>query len=318
MNAACRLIGLVGALSIVCPSFAAFAADAPKPDSPKPAATATTPAALKGKAVALAVAALQKEYQAYLKDPQAATIRTKCDYFKTNPSDEATPEAIMKGLEGSVAGGPGVEAYVKWQLLSGVAGKFPDDLLKRALAVYRRAPFPEPHPGMEHRALARMVNGYRKEQIVETQAEFNRAVEHLKDVNHPILAYRDELFARLPVKLEAINIGLEDVSERAGHGLNVTGIFDNVSAAIRSWAITEAKSGQVRGMTDTVMRLRDQVTREDAKPFTKIEDAKPAKWKAEQWLIDPKKFDELIKFLENNANTSNGGGGLKFKEPPKK
>jgi len=313
MSAARRRLGLVGVLSIVWASVPpALAADAPKP-------AATAPGAPKGKVVALAVAALQKEYQAFLKDPHGATIRTKCDYFKTNPTDEATPEAILKALEGSVAGGPGVESYVKWQLLSGVPGKFPDDLLKRALAVYHRAPLPEAHPGVDRRALGRLVNGYnRKEQIAETQTEFNHAVERLKDVNHPILVYRDELFARLPVKLEAIYAGLEDVSERAGQGLNVTGIFDNVSATIRSWAITEAKPGQARGMTDTVSRLRDQVTREDAKPYTKIEDSKPVKWKAEQWLIDPKKFDELIKFLEANANTSNGGGGLKFKDPPKK
>ena len=37
------------------------------------------------------------------------------------------------------------------------------------------------------------------------------------------------------------------------------------------------------------------------------------KWKAEGNTLDPKKADELIKFLENNASGSSAGG-LKFKD----
>src|SRR6266568_4262795 len=57
--------------------------------------------------------------------PKTATLTTA-----------VTAEAVVKALEASVSGGPGVQAYVKWQLLSAVVGKFPDDLVKRAIAVY--------------------------------------------------------------------------------------------------------------------------------------------------------------------------------------
>ena len=51
------------------------------------------------------------------------------------------------------------------------------------------------------------------------------------------------------------------------------------------------------------------VTREDARPYAKIGDDKGmAKWDVGGYAIDPKKLDELIQFLENNAAGAAGGG----------
>jgi hypothetical protein len=312
MKAARPLISLLEAICLIGAPLPAFAADA----AAKPAATEKQPSVSKPiLTIPHAIVALQKEYQAYAKDPQANKIRAKSDYFKENPAPDATAESILKALEGSVAGGPGAQAYVKWQLLSAVPDKFPDDLVKRAIAVYRRAPSPIEHPGLERRSLNKLVNGLRKEQVAPTQREFDQALEQVKEANHPVLAYRNELYNRLPLKLEALYAGLEDINERGSRGLNVTAIFDNVSAGIRSWAISQASSAQVRSMIDTILRLRDSM--EANKPFTKIDaESKPVKWKAEGGLIDPKKVDELVKFLENNAAGS-GAGGLKFKDPKK-
>ena len=270
-----------------------------------------------GMAVSAAVAALVKEYQGYLKDPKASPLREKSNYFIENPAPDATPDLVVKALESSVGGGGGAggEAYVKWQLISAIPEKFPGELLKRAIAVYRRAPVPSPHPGMNHRALARAVNGLKKEQIPSVQKDFDQAVDRVKEENHYLLRYRDELFVRMPVKLEAISAGLDDAYQRAAGGLNTNAFFDNVAASVRSWAITEAKPAQVRAVMDMVGRLRDAIGSEGGRPYTRINgEEKPVKWaKPDAAAIDPKKLDELLKFLENNS-TGATAGGLKFKE----
>jgi hypothetical protein len=302
---------LLIAAVIVCVTIPIVGAE---PVATKPAATQKTKP---GMAVSAAVAALVKEYQAYSKDPKATPLREKSNYFIENPAPDATPDLVVKALEGSVGGGSGAggEAYVKWQLLSAIPDKFPDELLKRAIAVYRRTPVPSPHPGMNHRALARAVNGLKKEQIPSVQKDFDQAVDRVREENQHQLRYRDELFARLPVKLDAISAGLDDAYQRAIGGLNTNAFFDNVAASVRSWAITDAKPAQVRSMMDTVGRLRDAIGREDGRPYTRINgEEKPVKWaKPESAAIDPKKLDELLKFLENNS-TGATAGGLKFKE----
>src|SRR4051812_28458017 len=156
-------IALVGAFYLT--GFAHAAEDSVKPPEKTP--QGLVPYKPKGFAVTAAIQALQKEFAAHAKEPQKNKLRDKSDYFKANPSPDATPELIMKGLEGSVSGGYAAEAYVKWQLLSGIEGKFPDDLVKRAVAVYRRAPSPANHPGLDHRTANRAIMGIKKERIGE-------------------------------------------------------------------------------------------------------------------------------------------------------
>jgi hypothetical protein len=316
-----RLIAIiVGTLTVS--GFAAtvsIAADAPGKSAPANAGKPDAAGAAK-KPVSLApqIAALQKEWQAYAKDPKSNKIREKCDYFKENPAPDLTPEAVLKALEGSVSGGPGAEAYVKWQLLSGVGGKFPDELLKRAIAVYRRAPAPASHPGLNRRELNRAINGKKKAEAASYQEEMSEAVENLKSRNEVFLEYRDALFARLPNKLEAYQSGLEDAADRASRGLNANSIFDTVSTGLRGWAITDAKPGQVAGVVGAVRRLREVVTRDDSRPYARIGDDKGmARWDVGPHAIDPKKIDDLVQFLENNAS-GGMGGGLKFKDSKEK
>ena len=175
---------------------------------------------------------------------------------------------------------------------------------------------PSEHPGMDHKALKRAINGIRKEEIPGIQKEFDQAMARFRDANEVFLSYRDDLYSRLPVKLDAIYAGLEDVEERAGHGLNANGIFDNVAAAIRSWSITEAKADQVSSVGNIVVNIKNALARDENKPYTKIVDEKGIKWKAEGTGVAPKKIDGLITFLETNASGPSAGG-LKFKDPAK-
>lgn len=313
-----RSIPFLGVLCLTVGSLSAWGVeDPPKtvPDKTTPPVVAIKPKS-KGATVTAAVATLQKEFQAYAKSPKGNKIREKSDYFKLNPSPDATPETILKALESSVSGGYLVESYVKWQLLSGITDKLPEDLIKRFIAVYRRAPSPADHPGFDRRAMNKAIMGLKKEAIPEVQKEFDAAVADIRAVNHVVLSYRDELYARLPVRLDVLSAGLEDAASRAAKGLNANSIFDNVAVGIRSWALTQAKTGQVGGMIDELLQLKNSISRDANKPFNKLVDDGGVKWKAEGSAIDHKKLDELIKFLENNV-TASGGGGLKFKDDKK-
>src|SRR5258706_2515105 len=177
----------------------------------------------------------------------------------------------------------------------------------------------EPHPGLDHRGLKKAIRTIKKDQIPQVQREFDEAVEQFREANEVIIAYRDDLFPHLPVKLDVLYAGLEDVSERASHGLNANVIFGNVAAGIRSWALTEAKASQVQSIGQTVLNIKDALALDEDKPYTKLaaDDKGIIKWQSYATGVDPKKIDELIKFLENNASGPSAGG-LKFQDPPKK
>jgi hypothetical protein len=297
----------------VCPSFAADKPKEqpkpkPKPEQVKTEAPAREATAFKpGPVIPQAIAALTREYQAYLKDPKANTIRDKPDFFTISPSPEATPENIMRGLEQSVSSNKEIEAYVKWQLLSGIPARFPTDLEKRALAVYKRAPHPLAHPGLNRRALDKAGGGADKEEIASINKQLNQAVKDVNEGNKPILAYRNELYSRLTVNYDVIRAGLDDVADRASSGVNATNFFSTIAAGIRSWALIGAKPGQINNIGSMIADLKASFGHDDNRVYTKLKDDK--KWEAAN-ALDARKLDELTKFLEQTASR----GGLKFKD----
>ncbi len=110
-----------GAMAKVAPATkpatrAAVRAEAAKP---APAQSAEAKANL---AVAKAVGALKKEYGEHQKDP-IAPLRKECNYFVEQPDGEVSVEAIFNALDRRVGDDLASDAYVKWQLLSGIKGK---------------------------------------------------------------------------------------------------------------------------------------------------------------------------------------------------
>src|SRR5438874_7499991 len=86
---------------------------------PVPAQSAEAKANL---AVAKAVGALKKEYGEHQKDP-IVPLRKECNYFVEQPDGEVSVEAIFNALDRRVGDDLASDAYVKWQLLSGIKGK---------------------------------------------------------------------------------------------------------------------------------------------------------------------------------------------------
>src|SRR3954453_8491882 len=114
------------ALTLAHASHAAAPAAAPTKPGSTPAATAKPGPS----PVAPAIAALVKEYQTSFKEKKGEGLREKCDYFASDKPDGVTPDVILAALDKPIPGAADsrAEAYVKWQLLSGIPGKFPDEL----------------------------------------------------------------------------------------------------------------------------------------------------------------------------------------------
>jgi hypothetical protein len=320
---------LLIALTILSASLSLHADDKPKKSEKpaaeqmekkdeKPSATTTTPTTTPSKhtpqltqnkpaaSITQAITTLSQEFK-------SNKPREKSDYFGKTPPSDITPEAVLQALERPVPGGAQLEAYVKWQLLSGVPGKFSEDLVKRALAVYRRAPYPAEHPGLDRRTLDRTVGGMQKSEMPAANKEFSALIERVNQANAPILGYRAALFERLPNQYESFQAALADLELRVSHGLKSDRFFDTVAAGIRSWAIN-AKAGQLNTIGNNLIDLKAATDHKSAKPYTQIFEDKGVKWKTDT-PIDPKKLDALIAFLEQAAQSP--AGGLKFKDDKK-
>jgi hypothetical protein len=290
-----------------------------------PATMAATPAdkAPKTNPLQPAITALVKEYQGAMKK-KGEGLREKCDYFSKEKKPEGvTPEVVIATLEKPVGGAsdPRVEAYVKWQLLSAVDAKIPDELVPRAIKLYQKAPQIGRHPGLDRPTLSRTLQRVginNKDVEVEFNKEYSEAVGQYRMSIEPILEYRDELFARLPKNFDTLLAGLADVYDRVVHGAPTGEFWKVVSGDIRSWALTGGKPDQIRRLAEGSKQLYAEVKADRNKPYSRIMWVKEdkfegLKWQSEQTIQYDKTIDELATWLEERANQP-AGGGLQFKE----
>lgn len=245
--------------------------DVKKPALPDPKATT---------AVSNATAALLKEATSGIKE-KTGKLREKCDYFVEKPSADVTPETILIALEHSQSADRRIEAYVKWQLLSGITGQFPEELVPRAIAAYRKAPDLTSHPGLDHAQLSKSLNRIgimKKEKIGEINSSFSDSADKASGENRYILHYRKEVYAHLPVSGDSLMAGLEDVFSRVQHGVPAADMWTSVSGSIQGWSLT-ADSRQLNSVLQAMVQLLNTVRSDRAKPYTKVE-----------WNEDPKGF----------------------------
>lgn len=290
----------------------------------KPAAAAAKPA---GNPLQPAITALIKEYQAGAKK-NGEGLREKCDYFASGKPEGTTPEVVIAALEKPVPGASDsrVEAYVKWQLLSGIDAKIPDDLVARAVKAYQKAPKVPTHPGLDRQSLNRTLGRIgisNRDAEVGINKEYADAVGRYRVGIEPILEYRDELYGRLPVNYDTIVAGLGDVYDRVTHGAPATEFWKTVSGQLRNWALTGGgKPDQLAKFAGALKNLYADVNADRYKPYTRVmwvtEDKfQGLKWQSERTIQYEKTIEELSTWLEERASQP-GGGGLQFKEPEDK
>ena len=308
-------VTLIGAT--LCPTLmvqAAPAQDAKKPEVKKP----TTPDPKSVAAVNAAVLVLVKEGQAGFKDT-TAPLREKSDYFPDPAPAEITPEAILAALEKQLSSDPRVDAYVKWELLSGVPGHFADELAPRATNAYRRAPEPMSHPGLERNKLTSLlyrVGTMKKDRLDEVNRGYAEGLEKLTADNTPILRYRKAMLGRLPANVDTVLAGLDDISLQVRRGIDANPQWDGLAGTIQSWSLS-ADGRQMDAVMQSLGRLLTMTKDEHNKPYVKVnwsDDVKNAgmHWQDQQPLADAK-VQTLIDSLREAAKLL-GSAGFKDKK----
>jgi len=289
-----------------------------------PVRAATPPAKPAGSPLQPAIVALLKEYHEAAKK-NFEGLRDKSDYFAKDKPSDVTPEVILAALERPIGTDRRAEAYVKWQLLSGVETKFPEELKARALRVYRNAPAPATHPGADHTFLERklrrigITNADQEEPI---NKELTRAITEFRLSIEPILSYRDELYSRMPSGFETYTAALADLYTRVSNGAPATKFWQDLMGSMRAWALSATDASQMREIAGGVEKIYNFVKDDRNKPFYRVMWVKEDKYLGLRWVsqgtIDQdKSMDDFAQWLQEHANNPSAGG-LNFKDSDKK
>ncbi|MDB5322545.1 MAG: hypothetical protein JWN40_4176 [Phycisphaerales bacterium] len=267
------------------------------------------------------IVALMKEYQEAMKK-NGEGLREKSDYYATNKPEGVTTETILAALEKPIGTDQRAEAYVKWQLLSGVESKFPDELKARALRVYRNAPPPSRHPGADHSDLdrrLRKIGMTNPDNEVPVNTDLGEAIKQYRLAIEPTLSYRDELYSRMPPGYETLAAALSDTYDRVSRGAPATEFWKNLMGSIRSWALASSDSAHMREMAGAVNKLYMFVKDDRNKPYYRVIWLKTDKelglrWQSQSTIDQEKYIDELAAWLDEHAKNP-AAGGLNFKDP---
>src|SRR3954468_7912705 len=196
----CVVIGALLSLPLVAPRARAAQTSQPKATDAKALARAEVTV------LDNAIADLRKEYAAHLKDPQGSLLRAQSSYFVDHPV-QLSPESVLDAIDRVTGDDPRGVAYVKWQLLSAAPEKFDAKLLKRALALYEKAPAPPARFGLapdDQAKLEAMVLKSKQGEDASLSVMLEERVKQDAAANQPILSYRTALYARLPVCYESL------------------------------------------------------------------------------------------------------------------
>ena len=275
--------------------------------------------------VAEAAKALLKEYQTVMKEKKGDGLREKSDYFGEKKPEGVSAETVLAVIEKPI---PGVtdgraEAYVKWQLLSGVGEKFPEALRQRAVAAYQKAPKPRASPGLDRMGLDRKLNRDVGRMNKDAEAEVNKGYQELimawRLEIEPILSYSDDFYAKLPPSYDTFVAGLTDVYDRVTRGAPANEFWTTVGNGIRSWALTATDSRQLGTMAKAVSKLMADVKSDRNKPYSVVRweqtnDYMGLKWHSEQTIRELRSIEDVAVLLEERSQNPGGAGGLGFKD----
>ena len=217
--------------------------------------------ASKSPALDAAVAALKREYAAHLKDPKSSPLRKACDYFPDPARAAIPPDALLNVLEKPLPGTDNRQcAYVKWQLLSALPQTLDEPTIGRLIKVYQRAPVPAPRYGIsprEKREMDKLIPGARQQDDVRLTARLEAAVARGYELDRPITAFRDELYARLPMGRVKFLAGMNDAAARLGVAGEKERLAELLAAEMKQWASdASAAPADVREVAEALGKLR--------------------------------------------------------------
>jgi hypothetical protein len=262
---------------------------------------------------ATAAAAILAEYQTVMKDKNGEGLRTKCDYLQEHKTDGLTVDLILAELEVKQSTDPRADAYVKWQLLSGVDRQFPAASRARALKAYRNAPPPPDHPGIGHemlnKALTRM-GANNPDLETKINEEMIGAKEKYMASIVPFVAYRDEFYTRFSPSLDFFQAVFFDIYSRVSHGTSADALWKKVNPTIRQWALKNDPSpAEMKQLSGDLAQLKKLVSDGKYKPYYRVMwlkeyDKAGLKWQGEGVIGDLDVMDTIGDWLVERAKSS--------------
>jgi hypothetical protein len=205
------------------------------------------------RAVRAAVAALVKEFA-------KGEPRPACTYFKDHPSKEITDAAIVEELTAPFSNARQA-AYIRCQLLSGLSESPDEQTVTQLLTGYRAAPMPFGRPGIstsEQQKLDQLVRGKTLADEADLKHQIELLFESAAKENQPILAYRDELYRRLPKDLPTFAAVLTDLNIRMAAVADGKELVKQFAKDVHDWAATKnPPPSQLAGVADAVRKLAD-------------------------------------------------------------
>lgn len=283
-------------------------------DSESPATTqpggsrATRPTAALPPAISQAIAALEEEYQAFARGQ--GELRRSSDYFARNPSD-LTPEQVLQALSRRLSRDPQADVYIKWQLMSAVQSTFDSGLALRALDLYTRAPAPPPRPGStqaHQRELDQLLRGASRDDQDSIARKWNEVFARQMEASRPALAYRDELFRRLPASLATLQAGFADLHERLRLGYDTRFLLDQLVVATRGWMYLDAKPQELNALASQLNRLLNERGPAYYDTLEWNEKSRRLEWRRRTEAINRRTLEPLIRDLNQAAR----GAGPQF------
>jgi hypothetical protein len=268
-----------------------------------------------------AVRALTAEAEAHLKN--GGGLREKCNYFAAGQTQVSESE-LLEAMSRRISRNAFVDAYVKWQLTSGLPTKISDENLRLAVRVFRSAPELQRLPGttpQEQQQLDQAIQGAKEMDIPTLNEKWRSRVDPVVQMNEMSLNFRDTFGVRLPTNPDTVELLLMDAVQRTEAGLDVKRYTEALMVMIRGWAVEGAPPGQLNRVANMFAKLRDQ---QGATIFTSVqwdEKKKMVVWKKETRRVNPKydaKSPDEDAFLrlsvELQGYARNPSGGLKLKD----
>lgn len=304
-----RRFAMIGLLALTASTLLAAPATTP---SSRPTTRAASRPVRAEDPIRVAITALQREAQeAARRGP--AFPRTESDYFASQSAGTAAPIApaeLLKAVTRRISPDPRVDAYVKWQLLSGVTG-FDGTLVKDAIAAYVNAAPLIPLPGLTAQERQRWVQ---LAQRVETEAQSDELEAKWEaerspyvEANAIVITYRDAIRAKITatddLRPRVLQAHFEDLSQRAAAGLDVDKELTAWIGETRAWA-TLAKRPALADMATFVREYTRRQGPAINDNLVWYDSRKSASWRTRKAQLDEKKLATLVEQLAAMAQQS--------------
>ena len=173
------------------------------------------------------------------------------------PIAQASVLAILERTGGDSR----VESYVKWQLLSAVEGRFDESIASRAIAAYRKSPALMLRPGVsesDRSELDKLAAGQTQDALDSVDQKLIDKLGPFNAYNAPVLRYRNDLYARLPVQYESLQAGYDDLAQRLSAGIDdvdVKSLLQSLITNTRAWLETKPNANQLATLANLVNKL---------------------------------------------------------------